>query len=82
MPRFFFDTRDNGQTTRDEFGRDLAGLDAVQDLAVRSLTTIAADELTGSDQRTFAIEVRDEQGEPVLTSELTFATRRFGARHA
>jgi len=80
MPRFFFDTRDNGQTTRDEFGRELAGLDAARDLAVRTLTGIAADEFDGSDQRTFAVEVRDERGEPVLTSELTFATRRFGAR--
>ncbi|HZC37841.1 MAG TPA: hypothetical protein VE221_04110 [Sphingomicrobium sp.] len=77
MPRFFFDTRDNGRTMPDEFGRELDGIDAVQALAVRTLTQIAGDELAGNDQHTFTIDVRDEAGEAVLTSELTFETRRF-----
>jgi hypothetical protein len=77
MPRFFFDTRDNGRMLTDEFGRELDGIDAVQALAVRTLTQIAGDELAGNDQHTFTIDVRDEAGEAVLTSELTFETRRF-----
>jgi len=78
MPRFFFDTRDNGRQVRDELGCELAGMDAVHDLAVRTLTEIAADEGSSSDQHRFGIDVRDEAGEAVLTSELTLETRRLG----
>jgi hypothetical protein len=76
VPRFYFDTRNDGRTVRDESGFELAGLDAVQDLAVRSLTEIAADELPRSDRRIYGIDVRDEAGEAVLTTELTLETRR------
>ena len=61
----------------DEFGRELTGLDAVRDLAVHTLTEIAADEMPISDQRSLAIDVRDEAGAAVLTSELKLETRRF-----
>jgi hypothetical protein len=76
VPRFYFDTRNDGRTVRDDSGLELAGLDAVQDLAIRSLTEIAADELPRSDRRTYGIDVRDEGGEAVLTTELTLETRR------
>jgi hypothetical protein len=78
MPRFFFDTRDDGQLVHDDLGRELTGLDAARDLAVRTLIEIAADERPSSDQRSFTIDVRDEAGDAVLTSELTLETRRLG----
>jgi len=62
----------------DDLGRELTGLDAARDLAVRTLIEIAADERPSSDQRSFTIDVRDEAGDAVLTSELTLETRRLG----
>jgi hypothetical protein len=78
MPRFYFDTRDDGRVMRDDAGFDLTGIDAVEALAVRSLAQIAIDILPASARGSIGVDVRDEAGAAVLTTELTFETRRLG----
>ena len=68
----FFDTRDNGVVTRDDFGIEVANLDEIKTLAAKALAELAVDVLPGSVERELGVDVRDQAGRPVLMTELTF----------
>lgn len=72
---YFFDTRDDDAVITDDEGFDLPGLDSVKCQAARSLAELALDVLPGSIRRTLGVDVRDETGQPVLTTELVFEAR-------
>lgn len=63
VPRFFFDTDDEGQ--------ELEGLEAAKVVAQEELPHMARDELPDGDQRTFIVSVRDETGQVVLRASLS-----------
>jgi hypothetical protein len=70
--RYFFDTRDEGVVVADDAGFEVADLAEVKVLAAKALAELAADVLPCSTERCLAVDVRDSEGDPVLTTELTF----------
>ena len=82
--RYFFDTRDNGTLIEDDFGAELADLDAVKTQAALFLAELPREVLPGSIKRVLSVEVRDAI-RPVLKDVLTFeaivlANRAGGGR--
>lgn len=71
MPRYFFDTIQDGVATLDSMGLELQTLDAVRDQAVASLPLMALDALPDGDRHEFAVEVRDEQGHKIFRTSLS-----------
>ena len=72
MARYFFDTRDGDAVIVDDEGLDLPDLAAAKALAAKSLAELALEVLPGSTRRRLGVDVKNEEHEPVLTSELTF----------
>ncbi len=75
MPRYFFDTRDDGQVLADDVGLDLSGIEQARTFAAKSLAELALDALPGATRRCLGVDVSDEQHRPVLTTELTYEAR-------
>lgn len=71
MPRYYFDSHDDGLFIADEVGLDLPNLDAAQVQATRSLGEMARDVQPACAKRSMIIEVRDE-GELLLKASLQF----------
>jgi len=68
MTRFFFNLHECGAVIVDEEGRELAGLDRARAEAVTAARAVMSDELlSGRLCLACAIEIRDEQGEVLLT---------------
>ncbi len=79
MAWYFFDSRDDGEVVVDDVGLEVAGLEAVKVLAAKGLAELALDVLPGTSERCLGIDVRGEDSEPVLTTELTFQARVLAA---
>ena len=77
MPWYYFDSRDDDAVIVDEIGLEVADFETVKVLAAKGLVELALDVLPGATERCLGIDVRDEQGGPVLTSELTFQVQLF-----
>lgn len=75
MPLYFFSTRDDGHDVHDATGLDFPDLHGVKLQAARSLAELALDVLPGVDRRTLSVDVRDDQGEAVMTADLIFEAR-------
>ena len=75
MAWYFFDSRDDGEVVVDDVGLEVAGLEAVKVLAAKGLAELALDVLPGTSERCLGIDVRDNDSQPVLTTELTFQAR-------
>ena len=71
MPRFFFDTRDDGTFVEEDHGVDLPDLEAAKVMAATSLGELARDVLPSSLRRQLSVEVR-EGLRPVLNAMLHF----------
>jgi len=74
MPRYFFDTSDNGIETIDIEGTVLPNLKSMRDEAIRSLPAIAAEELPDGPEHSFWVRVRDESGAYVFQASLELRT--------
>ncbi len=72
MPRYYFDCRDDGQSIRDDEGVELANLDTAKEAAARALAEIARDLLPHSSTGSLGMDVRNDNDEVLLTTELTF----------
>jgi hypothetical protein len=72
MPRYFFDTRDDGKFDCDTVGLELPDIQAATKAAAVSLAELALEVLPGSLARCLGVDVRDDQNRDVLTTELTF----------
>ena len=77
MPRFNFDVRDGEHVHKDNEGTELYGLQDARDHALRTLPDMARDEMPDRNQREFVIEVKDENGRPVLTARLSLSVERL-----
>ncbi len=72
MPRYFFDSRDNGHVMRDEEGLELDGFEAVKLAATCGLGDWARDAIPGAGGGELSIDVRDDTGRQVLRAALSF----------
>jgi hypothetical protein len=72
MPRYFFDTADSGDVSRDDVGLELANLEEVRRAATEALPQMAMDALPDGATRQFAVEVRDEAGARIFKASLSF----------
>ena len=75
--RYFFDIIDNGSPVKDEQGGEYPDLESAKQEAARVLAQVAVDLLPSSEGCTLAIEVRDERGDRVLATSLTFEVQRL-----
>lgn len=72
MPRYFFDSRDNGRLTRDEEGLELDGFEAVKLAATSGLGDWARDAIPAAGAGELSIEVRDDAGRQILRATVSF----------
>ena len=73
MPRYHFPSWDGDSSVPDEDGLDLPGLEQARALAVRGLTELARDALSGSaGERVLTMRVLDGDDRPVLEYRLLF----------
>ena len=72
MPRYFFDTRDDERLMSDDIGLELPDVPAAARAAARSLAELALDVIPDCSERCLGVEVRDENDDQILTTELTF----------
>jgi hypothetical protein len=75
MPKYFFDTCDDGDVIVDDVGLDLIGIEQAKTFAAKSLAELALDALPGATRRCLGVDVSDEQHRPVLSTELTYEAR-------
>lgn len=78
MPRYYFDTADNGQFARDVIGIELADVEAARQHVGKLLPDMAHSGLPDGDLHTFGCTIRDEAGENVYNAELTYHGRLLG----
>jgi hypothetical protein len=77
--RYFFDIHNGNELTRDESGIVLDGINEARDEAAEALSELASGAPREANPRDFAIEVRDENGEPVLKAAVSFAVQTVPA---
>jgi hypothetical protein len=82
MPRFYFDTDDGAQRSRDEEGLDLSDSAMARREAIGVLPDIAREELPDGDHRAFTCHVRDESGAVIFTATLSLNAEWTNGRRA
>ena len=76
MPRYYFDSIENGRTLRDEEGLELADVEEARIEALKALGGIVKDSMPNGDTAQFAIAVRDGTPDPVITAVLSLSVER------
>jgi hypothetical protein len=76
MPCFYFDVRDGVNFTLDEVGREFDSLEAAERAAAKAAAEVGGDQLPNGDGRKVTVEVRNEQGQWVLTVTVTLEVHR------
>ena len=76
MTRFFFDTRDGDELFEDREGVEFADAAEAESAAVLALVSLARDEFRDPAGRSIEMRVRDQEGNPVLTSTLSLVVQR------
>ncbi len=72
MPRYYFDTADNGQFTCDDVGVDLPDDEAARRHVAVILPDLAHRGLPDGDLHTFECTARNEAGKDVYGAEITY----------
>ena|SRR5215207_2810295 len=75
--RFFFDVREGSRITSDDEGLEFDGVDEAEREAAKAAAEIGRDRLPKGDAREVAIEVRNEQGQRVLTVTVSMHVDRW-----
>jgi uncharacterized protein DUF6894 len=76
VPRFYFDIREGTRFIPDETGLEFDSLDAAEREAASAAAEIGRDQLPKGDARAVTIEVRNEQGQRVLTVTVSMEVER------
>jgi hypothetical protein len=76
VPRFHFDVREGTRFIPDEVGVELDSLDAAGYEAARVSADIRRDQLLTGDTCDVTVEVKDEQGQQVVTVRVSMETHR------
>lgn len=72
MSRYYFDLHNGDGPQKDEFGVEITSRRGIVQEVAKIMLGIARDELPTTDRATISITVRDEDGEPISVSTLTF----------
>lgn len=80
MPRYYFDTVENGRSSRDEVGIDLPDDEAAREYVGTVLPDMAHNGLPDGDIHTFECTARDAAGRTVYHAEMTYHGHRIGPR--
>lgn len=76
MPRYFFDTIDDGRIVRDDEGLDCPDLDCAKIEAAKGLADLARDILPENGlRREMSVHVRDESGRQFFSTSIVFETK-------
>jgi hypothetical protein len=75
MPRFYFDVRQDGKVIADDEGEELPDTAAAISEASLAATQLAKERLR-SPRDTLVVEVRDEQGQPVVRAKVLLDVER------
>ncbi|MBZ9980376.1 hypothetical protein LB521_04345 [Mesorhizobium sp. BR-1-1-8] len=78
MPRYFFDTIENGEIIPDDEGLELS-LAEMREEAKRVLPELAVEHPLPTERNEFVVRVRDESGQYVYEVSLILATRSLFA---
>ena len=76
MTRFFFDTRDGDELFEDREGVEFAEAAEAESAAIFALVSLARDEFRHPAGRSIEMRVRDDEGNPVLTTTLSLVVQR------
>lgn len=76
MPWFYFDMREGNRLITDEVGVEFDSLDAAEYEAARAAAEIGRDQLPKGGARDITVEVRDEQGQQVVTVRVSMEVHR------
>ena len=79
--RYFFDFDDGGRLIEDEIGVELPDLGAVRRAALDTLPAVACDAHLDGEHHEFAVNVRTQNGDPVLKAKLALSAEWCG-RHS
>lgn len=71
MPRYFFDTYDQDELSRDQDGIECSTKPEVQNRAVAALPDMARDALPSGPDHDFRVEVRNDRGRVVFRAVLS-----------
>ncbi len=77
MPRYYFDSRDNGKLVEDDNGLTFSDIEFCKKEAARALAEIAREVTPGSEQRELSIDVRDENKRPLFRTVMIFEIQRL-----
>lgn len=72
MSRYYFDLHNGDGPLRDETGVEIASRTGILQEVARIMLGIARDELPTLDRAVISVTVRDEEGDPISVSTLTF----------
>lgn len=72
MPRYYFDVYNGDGLTRDDEGQTLSSLKDARRIAGAILPAIARDEVAHNDAIDIEVRVRDEAGNIVLVTQMSF----------
>lgn len=73
MSRYYFDLHNGDGPLKDEHGTEIASRSGIPREVAKILLEVARDELPICDRATISVTVRDENGQPVSVSSLTFS---------
>jgi hypothetical protein len=76
MSRYFFDTREGQKFTPDVEGLEFDSLDAAEYEAACAATEIGRDRLPKGESRDVTVEVKNEDGQRVLTVKVSMEVDR------
>ncbi len=74
MPRYFFDIHNGHGPSPDEHGMELASEHSIMREMSRIALDIARDELPGQERGQISVLVRDDKGQEVCATHLSFRT--------
>ncbi|CAN7693488.1 hypothetical protein LJR098_002380 [Rhizobium sp. LjRoot98] len=74
MTRYFFDIDNGDGFIPDQMGKNLDRNVEITDEIAQIVTDISNDEINGRDDFRVKVSVRDEAGNPIAVSTMTFAT--------
>lgn len=73
MSRYYFDLHNGDGPLRDDHGIEISSKGGVVREVAKILLEVARDELPVCDRTIISVTVRDEQGQPISVSSLTFS---------